>query len=93
MPLRAVLKTISLFLSLAAFLVVGINSLSIGEELLWAVGKAFVVFIICWLVINWLAGLLSMSVEGLQYAPAQEAARPAPAKKKGGKKRAVEAEE
>jgi hypothetical protein len=93
MPLRAVLKTISLFLSLGAFLAVGINSLSIGEELLWVVGKAFVTFIVCWLVINWLAGLLSMSVEGLQYVPEQAVARPT--KKKGGKKpaAAVEAEE
>jgi len=84
MPLRAVLKTISLFLSLAAFLAVGIDSLSAGEELLWAVGKAFVTFIICWVVIGWLAGLLSMSVEGLRYAPEPQAARPA--KKKGAKK-------
>lgn len=92
MPLRAVLKTISLFLSLAAFLAVGINSLTIGEELLWAVGKAFVTFIICWLVIGWLAGLLSMSVEGLQYAPEPVAAPPAK-KTKAGKKRAAPAEE
>lgn len=84
MPLRAVLRTISLFLSLAAFLVVGINSLSIGEELLWAVSKAFVTFIACWLVINWLAGLLLMSVEGLQYAPDQTGERSG--SKKGGKK-------
>ena len=84
MPLRGVLKTISLFLSLAAFLVVGVNSLMSGEELLWVVGKAFVTFIVCWVVIGWLAGLLSMSVEGMQYA--SEPKVDVPTKKKGGKK-------
>jgi len=91
MPLRAVLRTISLFLSLAAFLVVGINSLSIGEELLWAVAKAFVTFIVCWLVINWLAGLLSMSVEGLPCVPDQVGERSG--SKKGGKRPAAHAAE
>lgn len=76
MPLRAVLRTISLFLSLATFLVVGINSLSTGEELLWAVAKAFLTFVVCWLVINWLAGLLSMSVEGIQCSSNQPAEQP-----------------
>jgi|GEM_PF-2023033 len=75
MLLRAVLKTISLFLCLAAFMAVGIHSLTIGEELLWAVGKAFVAFIISWIVINWLAGILLMSVEGLQCGPQVEPAR------------------
>jgi len=69
MPLKAVLKTISLFLSLAVFLVVCVQSLAVGEELIWAVGKAFVTFSISWIVINWLAGILSMSVEGMQRAP------------------------
>lgn len=91
MPLRAVLKMIGLFLSLAAFLAVGVNSLMMGEELIWTVGKAIVVFMICWIVIGWLAGLISMSVEGLRYdtEPETEAA---PSKKKGGKKRARAAE-
>lgn len=88
MPLRAVLKMISLFLALAAFLAVGVNALYSGEELIWAVGKAMVTFIICWLVIGWLAGLLSMSVEGIQYSP-EPKAKAAP-KKKGGKKQASE---
>jgi hypothetical protein len=90
MPLRAVLKMISLFLCLAAFLAVGGNALYTGEELIWAVGKAMITFIICWLVIGWLAGLLSMSVEGVQYAPEKPAK--SVAKKKGGKKQASAAE-
>lgn len=90
MPLRAVLKMISLFLALAAFLAVGGNALYTGEELIWAVGKAMVTFIICWMIIGWLAGLLSMSVEGIPYAP--EKATKAVAQKKGGKKKATAAE-
>lgn len=88
MPLRAVLKMISLFLALAVFLAVGINSLMMGEELIWAVGKAMVTFMICWIVIGWLAGLISMSVEGLRYEPEAKL----DGKKKGGKKRASAAE-
>ncbi len=37
-----------------------------GEELIWVVGKALVAFIVCWVVIGWFAGVLSLSVEG-QY--------------------------
>ncbi|NLN77805.1 MAG: hypothetical protein GX141_02670 [Armatimonadetes bacterium] len=66
MPIRAALKIISLFLALAAFLVVGIHSLYFGEELVWAVGKALITFIICWLLIGWFAGLLSGSVEAIE---------------------------
>ncbi len=62
--LRPVLKMMSLFLSLGVFLFVGVHSLMTGEELIWAVGKAVVSFIICWIVVSWFAGLLSLSVEG-----------------------------
>lgn len=81
MPLRAVMKMMSLFLALGVFLVVGIQALMSGEELIWAVGKALVSFIVCWVVIGFLAGLLSMSVEGADYAAKSPA-------KKGGKNKA-----
>ena len=90
MPLRAVLKMISLFLALAVFLAVAVNSLIAGEELIWTVGKAMVTFLICWIVIGWLAGLISMSVEGVQYEP--ETKSGADSGKKKGKKRASAAE-
>jgi hypothetical protein len=64
MLLKAALKIINLFLALAAFLVVGCNSLYNGEELIWAVLKAVVTFAVCWLLINWFAGLPSLSVQG-----------------------------
>lgn len=89
MPLRAVLKMISLFLALGAFLAVGVNALMNGEELIWAVGKAMVTFIGCWVVIGWLAGLLSMSVEGIQEVPKAQVSS---VKKKGGKRAAAQAE-
>lgn len=90
MPLRAVLKMISLFLSLAAFLAVAVNSLMVGEELIWTVGKAMTTFMICWIVIGWLAGLISMSVEGLRYeSDAESKSEAAPNKKKGGKKKSA----
>ena len=71
---------ISLFLALGVFLSVGVNALMNGEELIWAVGKALVAFIVCYIVIGWLAGVLSMSVEGADYAE--------PAAGKSGKKKA-----
>lgn len=64
--LRPVLKMMSLFLALGVFLFVGGHALMDGEELIWAVGKAVVSFIICWIVISWFAGLLTMSVESAE---------------------------
>lgn len=68
MLLKPVLKMMSLFLSLGVFLFVGAHALMNGEELIWAVVKALVAFIICWIVINWFAGLLSLSVESAEKA-------------------------
>lgn len=64
--IKAALKMISLFLALAAFFVVGAHSLCCGEELIWVVGKAVVTFLVCWMLIGWLAGLISFSAEDQQ---------------------------
>lgn len=64
MPLRPVLKTVNVLLALAAFLVVGVLSVLRGEEAIWVVGKAAGSFVICWVVLGWLAGLLSYGIEG-----------------------------
>lgn len=69
MPVKAVMKMLNTFLCLAAFLAVGAISLSAGEELIWAVGKALVSFTACWIVLGWLAGLLLASIETAEPAP------------------------
>jgi len=51
-------KMISLFLSLGAFLSVGINEILGGEELVWAVGKAVAAFFASWIVLGTLGNVL-----------------------------------
>jgi len=69
MSVKAVLKMINVFLGLGAFLAVGAMSLAAGEELIWAVGKAIAVFMACWVILGWFAGLLSNSVEETRNIP------------------------
>ena len=51
-------KMISLFLSLAAFLAVGVVEFLGGEEPVWAVGKAVASFFACWIVLGVLGNML-----------------------------------
>lgn len=74
MQLRAVLKLINLFLGLAAFLIVGGLSLSDGEEPLWIAAKCVGCFFVCWLVLGYLANVLSLAVETPQGFGDPEAA-------------------
>ena len=64
MPLRAALKIINLFLALGASLTAGAVSLSSGDEPVWAIGKAFACFLACWIVLGYLAAMLSAVIEG-----------------------------
>jgi hypothetical protein len=61
--LTAVWKVISLFLALGSFLVVGVMTLMIGEELIWVVGKAIVAFVVCWIIFGYLGGMLLVVAE------------------------------
>ena len=70
MPLRAVLKIVNLFLALGASLTAGAMSLSNGEEPVWVVGKAFACFVACWIILGYLAAMLSAVIEGPQEADA-----------------------
>lgn len=82
MSLKAVLKVVNFFLALAAFLTVGAVLLVCGEEPVWAVGKAIVCFLACWIVVGYLAYMLSLAVEGpeeqsgLRAGDAPPSARP-----------------
>ena len=64
MSLRAVLKVINLFLALGAFLASGAMSLTNGEDVVWAVGKAFACFVACWIILGHVAVMLSLAIEG-----------------------------
>lgn len=61
--LKAVWKMVSLFLALAGFLTVGVVSLLANEELIWVVGKAFVAFLGCWIVLKNLGAMLFYLLE------------------------------
>lgn len=76
--LSAVWKTISLFFALAAFLVVGVNALMTGEDLIWAVAKAVGSFVGCWIVMGCLGSALVTVVERSSDQAVSELAEEAP---------------
>jgi hypothetical protein len=75
--LPAVWKIISFFLSLGAFLVVGVEELMAGEDPLWIVAKSAGSFVVCWIVMgvlgNVLVGVVGRQGAGSEAEPVSEA--------------------
>lgn len=76
--LPAVWKTISFFLSLGAFLVVGVGELTAGEDPLWIVAKSAGSFVACWIVMGILGNVLLGVVGRQEAAPQAEPIAEAP---------------